>query len=184
MNIYNKIGYIFILKDINQLETLKNNISKILHHDPNWIGICHNLVESTDDIIDEMRYLQCKYNIVMNYNQIPDLYILDQFINNIKNGWTIVNIVGEEFNEDLYLKINKVNNANIPIALIKNESESINEMAYFNYIYKFLKGSKVEIDEETDIVRNMTYEEKIKEKSPDMIKTWEQINEINRSISN
>ena len=184
MNIYNKIGYIFILKDVSHLSQLKDNISKVLHHNPNWIGICHNLEESADDIIDEMRYLECQYNIVLNYNKIPDIYILDQFINNIKNGWTVVNIVGEDFNEDLYLKINKITTSNIPVALIRHDSDSINGMAYFNYTFKYLKGSKLEIDEENDIVKNMTYEEKIKEQSPSMIKTWEEIDEINRNIAN
>lgn len=184
MNIYNKIGYIFILKDISHLPQLKDNISKISHHNPNWIGICHNLEEFADYIIEEMRYLKSSYNIVLNYNKIPDIYILDQFINNIKNGWTVVNIVGEDFNEDLYLKINKITTSNIPVALIRHDSDSINGMAYFNYIFKYLKGSKLEIDEENDIVKNMTYEEKIKEQSPAMIKNWEEIDEINRNIAN
>jgi hypothetical protein len=51
-------------------------------------------------------------------------------------------------------------------------------MCFFNFIYKYLKGSKYELNEETEEVIFKTFEEKVLEKDPNMITTWDKLNEI------
>ena len=70
------------------------------------------------------------------------------------------------------------------IGLIKHNDESINGMCFFNFIFKFLKGNKYELNEETKEVIFKTFEEKVIEKDPNMITTWEKINEIYSHSSN
>ena len=57
-------------------------------------------------------------------------------------------------------------------------------MCFFNFIYKYLKGSKYEVDTETDEVIFKTFEEKVLEKDPNMITTWEKLNEIYSNTTN
>ena len=171
-----KVGYLFILKEETKFPELINNISLCLKNNPVWIGVVHELPDLTDEIINSLKDLPCLHNIICNFSSIDSLYIPDQLINKYKNGWTIVNIVGEKFDETLYDKLDNYIIANKkPIALIKNIDNSVNGMVFFNIIYKFLKGSKPDIDEETQDVTFRTYEHKIIEMSPDMIKTWEDL---------
>jgi len=180
-----KIGYVFILNEVSKLETLKENIHLCLENNPVWIGVVHNLPEANDNIIEYFKDVPCLHNIICNYDLIDDIYKPDQLLKKYKNGWTIVNVVGEEFNKDLCLTLeNYISNNEQPVGLIKDEGESVNNFCFFNIIYKFLKGSKPDINEETDEVTFATYEEKIMAMSPDMIKTWKEIYEINRNSSN
>ena len=180
-----KVGYVFILNEESKFENLKENVSLCLENNPIWIGVVHNLPHLNDDIIEYFKDVSCLHNIVCNYDPIDDIYKPDQFFKKYKNGWTIVNVVGEEFNKDLCLSLESyLNNNEQPVGLIKDEGESMNNFCFFNIIYKFLKGSKPDIDEETNEVTFATYEEKIAVMSPDMIKTWKEVNEINHNSSN
>jgi hypothetical protein len=103
---------------------------------------------------------------------------------NYKNGWTIVNVVGEDFDTNLINTLDfYLNTKTKPIALIKSGEDSVNEMCFYNFIYKFLKGSKLEVNSETQEIIDKSYEEKVAESSIDMIKTWKEINEINNSFT-
>lgn len=178
------VGYIFILKDESKIELLKNNIENILDKNPIWIGIIHNLVNLADDIIDKFSYISLPINIICNHNEITDVDSLDLFMKNYKNGWTIVNIVGEDFNTNLVTTLDfYLSTKTKPIALIKSSEDSVNEMCFYNFIYKFLKGSKLEVNSETQEIIDKSYEEKVAESSIDMIKTWKEINEINNSFT-
>lgn len=171
-----KFGYIFILKDVSKLDILKENISNVMLLNPIWIGISHDFPEKADYIISYLSDIKCSYNIVCNYNPIEDIYRLDQFVKNYKNGWTIVNLVGEELDLSLVNKLNNyLNLTKKPIALIKNNG--INGECYYNFIYKFLGGSVPKINPETEEIINSTYEQRIQEKDSNMIMTWEEINE-------
>lgn len=180
-----KVGYLFILKNKDKLPELINNISLCLKNNPIWIGVVHDFPELKDEIVDNVKHVPCLHNIICNFSTVDNLYIPDQLINKYKNGWTIINVVGEKFDETLYNTLDEYIISNKkPVALIKNLDNSMNGMVFFNIIYKFLKGSKPDIDEETQDVTFRTYEHKIIEMSPDMIKTWEDLNENNRIISN
>lgn len=180
-----KVGYLFILNEESKFDVLKKNISLCLENNPIWIGVVHSSPDLNDDIIEYFKEVPCLHNIICNYDLIDDIYKPDQYIKKYKNGWTIVNVVGEEFNKDLCLSLDAYLDSNQrPVGLIKDDGESINNLCFFNVIYKFLKGSKPEIDEETEEVTFATYEEKIMLMSPDMIKTWKEIYEINSHSSN
>lgn len=135
----NKIGYVFILNNFSSIEQLKLNISTAISCNPMWIGIIHNDKEIHKDIITFMESYHIPFNIIYNIENIPDILKLDQFMSNYKNGWTIVNVVGEQFSTDKYDTINKIPADIAPIALVRDESESINNMCFFNIIYKHLK---------------------------------------------
>lgn len=177
------VGYIFILNDISNIDTLKNNIDKALEKNPIWIGIVHNLVDSASDIILKFGYIACPINIICNHNPTHDIISLDMFMKNYKNGWTIVNVVGEDFDIDLIDSLDLyLNNTRSATALIKSSDDSVNQMCFYNFIYKYLKGSLLEIDPTTEEVIDKTYEQKVLDSSPNMIKTWKEINEINNSF--
>ena len=162
----------------------KEILQNILDKNPIWIGIIHNLVNLADDIIDKFSYISLPINIICNHNEITDADSLDLFMKNYKNGWTIVNVVGEDFDTNLINTLDfYLNTKTKPIALIKSGEDSVNEMCFYNFIYKFLKGSKLEVNSETQEIIDKSYEEKVAESSIDMIKTWKEINEINNSFT-
>lgn len=170
-------NYIFVLKDVSNLELLKDSILEAQNKNAVWIGINHDFPEAHNDIIKFCSSLVVPYNIICNYEVPLDLDRLDNFMKNYHSGWTFVNVVGEnlKYNEgivDLYA--NKKSN---PLALVK-EDETINNLCYYNFIYIFLKGSRTEINEETEEVTFDTYEEKVYKKNPAMVKTWEELNEF------
>lgn len=177
------VGYIFILNNESDIETLKSNIDKALEKNPIWIGIVHNLVDLANNIIIKFGSISCPLNIICNHNPTHDIMSLDMFMKNYKNGWTIVNVVGEEFDIDLIDTLNLyLDNTKSAIALIKSDSSSINQMCFYNFIYKYLKGSLLEIDPKTEEIIDKTYEQKVLDSSPNMITTWKEINEINNSF--
>ena len=105
---------------------------------------------NNEKIINILDGLNIKYNIVCNYDKIADLYKLDQFIKNYKNGWTLVNVVGEYFNHNA-------------------------KQVYFNFIYRYVNGSRPDFNEEEQVYYTKSLYEKISAKDPSMIKTWKEI---------
>ena len=177
-----RIGYIFLLNDINNLESLKEQLLSIEHSNPIWVGVITEFEECYDQIIDILNKYNFSFNVVYNIEKIPDIHKLDQF-SNYKNGWTIVRIAGENIIDDEKLLDKYISDGN-KIAIIKGSDQSINGMCFFNFIYKYLKGSKYEVDPETDEVIFRTFEEKVLEKDPNMITTWDKLNEIYSNTSN
>lgn len=175
----NNIGYVFILNDPNLIAELKENILNLIPHKPMWIGITNNDEEVNQDIISFMECFDIPFNIVYSIEELPDILKLDQFMSNYKNGWTLVNVVGEEFSMDKYHYVESIFNTISPVALIRDESESINNMCFFNILYKFLQGSKCKIDEVTKELVCEIFEEKVETVKPNMIKTWKDIYENN-----
>ena len=175
----NKIGYVFILNDSNLISELKENVSAVISRNPMWIGITNNDKEVNQDIIDFMQNFNVPFDIMYNLEDIPDILKLDQHISHYKNGWTLVNIVGEDFSIDKYDYVEAVFNSIAPVALVRDESESINNMCFFNMIYKFLHGSKCKLEEETEELVCELFEERVAASQPTMIKTWKDIYENN-----
>jgi hypothetical protein len=151
-----KMGYVFILNDLKYFDTLRSNIELIKDKNPIWIGISHN------------------------YDELSDLYRLDQFKKNYKNGWTLVNVVGEYFNPNAKSQVEKYIFKDFKSAgIIKDNKDpkdlSINNICFFNLIYKFLKGNDPEVDEVKEVVYYKSVFDKILEQNPEMFKTWEEI---------
>jgi hypothetical protein len=175
-----KSNYIFVLKNIKHLQLLKNILSTIKNKNPMWIGISHDIPEVHEEIIKSCNTLNTPYNVICNYEVPHDLDRLDNFMKNYTAGWTFVNIVGDEikYNEEaVHLYSDKNGN---PLGLVK-EDESINNTCYFNFLYVYLRGNKAEITEEEDEIQKIefkTYEQKIYEQSPSMVKTWKELNEF------
>lgn len=172
-----KLGYIFILEDFNDLDNLKYNISLISDKNPIWIGVSSNDPTKNNQIAEILDAVGCKYNIISNFNHIDNVYKLDQFMKNYKNGWTLVNIIGQEFDPDVKNKLSDyVLTQKKRAALIKNnldlEDFSVNGMCYFNFIYKYLNGSKAELNEEENVYYTKSFLQKVAEQSPQMIVTW------------
>lgn len=175
-----KMGYVFILNDLNNLDILKSNIELIKDKNPIWIGISHNFPDKAKDIIDMLKSYNLKFNTISNYDEIPDLYKLDQFKKNYKNGWTLINVVGEYFNHEAKSQVEKYILKDFKSAgIIKDNKDpndlSINNVCFFNLIYKFLKGNDPEIDENKEVVHYKSIFGKLFEQNAEMFKTWEEL---------
>lgn len=175
-----KMGYVFILNDLKHFDTLRSNIELIKDKNPIWIGISHNFPDKAKEIIDMIKLYNLKFSIISNYDELSDLYKLDQFKKNYKNGWTLVNVVGEYFNPNAKSQVEKYIFKDFKSAgIIKDNKDpkdlSINNICFFNLIYKFLKGNDPEVDEIKEVVYYKSVFDKILEQSPDMFKTWEEI---------
>lgn len=175
-----KLGYIFILENFDDLNILKNNLSLISDKNPLWIGVSSNDPTKNTQIAELLDTVGCKYNIISNFAAVDNIYKLDQFMKNYKNGWTLVNVVGQEFDFNVRDKlVNFVLKNNKRAALIKNsldpEDFSVNGICYFNFIYKYLNGSKAELNEEEGVYYTKSFSQKITEQSPEMIVAWSQL---------
>jgi hypothetical protein len=177
-----RMGYIFILKDINQLDHLENNLKLISNHDPLWIGIAHEFSDYNQKIISiiEETNPNVKHNVVCNFEKVHDFLKLDQFMKDLKNGWTLVNIVGEYFDIQNKYKVKKFTLEDLKsAAVIKDtndpEDMNVNNVCFFNFIYKFLKGSTPEYLEEEDVFIEKSFFNKVAEKQISMIKTWSEL---------
>ena len=178
------VGYIFILNDVSDIDILKSSIDKALEKNPMWIGIVHDLVDLASDVIIKFASTPCPINIICNHSPVHDIISLDMFMKNYKNGWTIVNVIGEEFDIGLIDNLNLyLENTKSAIALIKLNDDSVNGMCFYNFLYKYLKGSLLEVNPTTQEVIDKTYEQKVLDASPNMLITWKEINEINDSFT-
>jgi hypothetical protein len=183
-NIKAKIGYIFILDNPDNIEQLKQNIEQIKNSSPLWIGVNIDFPDLAADINDYLIGLNIPYNIISNYEKIAgDIYRLDQFMNNYKNGWTIVNIVGQTFDINMPTVLNNYLNDLNSLAIAKYGCGSLNGFTFFNMVFKYLKGSYPSILED-DTIMQKDFIEKTTEVSPEMIKDWKDIYEIYSTFSN
>ena len=175
-------GYVFILKDINQKETLFNNIRAIKNSNPIWLGISADFPEIGTEISQEVAKIlpDTKFNLVCHYSPIDDFAKLDRYKKDLKNAWTYVNIVGEFFNPNVKeVVVNYLIQNSGATGIIKDdksgEDENVNNMCFFNVFYTFLKGSVPEVDEENQMLIGKTFYQKVFEKDPTMIKTWSEL---------
>ena len=167
------MGYILVSQQNTTFEDIKQCIDKVLNNNPIWIGVyCYSL-DIKDACTSYLNSLQLKYNILLTFSDTSDFDKLDKFIKNYLNGWTHVHIVGQEFkNYSKDLLFQKILIENYKIGLIVENKDNINNMCYFNMIYKYLKGSKLIQDEDSGDIIDKTFYEKLKEKSANMIYTW------------
>lgn len=172
-----KLGYLFILKDFKDLPLLESNILAIKDSNPLWIGVSTNDPTKNYQVAKILELAKCKYDIISNYGQIDDIYKLDQFIKVYKNGWTLVNIVGQDFDINAKDKLEWfILKDGRKAAIIKNSDNpddiEINGICYFNFIYKYLNGSKPELNEEEKAYYTKSFAHKVYEKDPNMIVKW------------
>ena len=171
-----KLGYIFIIKDKNDIDIFKNNIDLIKNKDPLWIGVLHSFNSINNELCEILNNVKCKYNIVCQYTKDFDINRIDQFLPYMKAGWTLVNIVGEPFLAEAKEKLNHFINYELGMAgIIKYNNESLNGFCFFNIFFKFYKGSKIQYNEIDDTYEYKNFEYKVQEQNSDMIKLWENI---------
>lgn len=179
-----KLGYIFILNDENNIETLKENLLAISDKSPLWIGVSNLFADRNQEIssLIESTNPDVKYNIISNYENIDDLYKLDQFIKEYKNGWTLANVVGKTFNantKDILTKY--INDQKEVFCLIVQDKEAevpeVNNLCYFNFIYVYLRGNCPEYIEEDDSLISKSILDKVRETQKEyrMIRNWEEL---------
>lgn len=172
-----KLGYLFILKDFKHLPILESNINTIKDKNPIWIGISTNDPSKNYQVVKILDTAGCKYDIISNYEEIDDIYRSDQFMKNYKNGWTLVNIVGEYFDSEAKNKLQRfiLKDAK-KAAIIKSDNNpdvvEINGICYYNFIFKYLNGNKPELNEEDQCYYAKSFAHKIYEKDSNMIATW------------
>lgn len=177
-----KLGYIFISKSDNPLIGLFESFEKIKDKDPLWIGISNLNPEYNTAIslkIEEMMP-NVQYNIISNFEEIEDLYKIDQFLKNYKNGWTIVNIIGQELDLLAKEKLHKAINEKLDkFCLVVEDKEAeipnVNNLLFFNFTYCFLKGNCPEYLEETNELVLKSILDKTREKGSDMIRNWSEL---------
>lgn len=176
-----RVGYLFILNDAEHISDLKHQLATVKDSNPIWIGVISEFPQFHDELIHELQSFNCEFNVVCNLEKISDVFKVDQFTK-YKNGWTVVRIAGYPVVDNIYALEQYIEDGN-KLALITGDDDSINGMCFFNFIYKYLKGSKYEIDEQDNVIFK-TYEEKVSEKDPNMITTWEKLNEIYSNTTN
>ena len=173
-----KLGYIFILKDLHKVELLKYNISKIKSKSPLWIGISIvsndlDVFASTRDDLVKLLHDICPHNIVINNEDYSDYYKLDQFLKYYKNGWTYVNEVGDYFRSEAKdILTDFILTKGKKAALISSDVEQINDICFYNYIYKYLNGNKMDFNEEVAKFYYKNFYDKVYEKDQKMILDW------------
>jgi len=176
-----QLGYIFIIDGEKHIDEFKQNLETISTKNPIWVGIVHNAVNKINEILDIVRSTipTVKFNVITNLNDNMDNFSkLDQFAKHYLNGWTLVNVVGEEFKSDTKEKLQKyiVEDLNVAGLIKDKDNESLNGACYYNLIYKFLKGSTPEYDDDNELILFKNFFERIEEKQSSMIKYWEDIN--------
>lgn len=168
-----KLGYIFIIKDKDSMQTFKDNIELIRDKNPLWIGVLHSFNSLNSEVCKILDTLKCKYNVICQYTKDYDINRIDDFLPYMKAGWTLVNIVGEELLVDAKDKLNYFINDQLGMAgIIKNEGTSLNGFCFFNIFFKFYKGSKIEYSPDEDVYIYKNFEYKVKEKEENMVKLW------------
>jgi hypothetical protein len=98
-------------------------------------------------------------------------------MNSYKNGWTFVNIAGKELDTNLLNVLNGYVNDFNSLGLVTHDCDSINGFAFFNMIFKYLKGNYPSILDDETVVEK-TFIEKIMETSPQMKKNWKDLYEV------
>lgn len=173
-----RMGYIFILKDFDKLSILGESLRKVKPLNPTWIGIVHTCVANHKEVIEEMNAVGNKYfNVVMQLSQTQDFDKIDSFYKNIPQGWTLVNIVGEELKIDAKSTIEKEVNDNLKaISAVKFSDDTVNGVCINNFFYRMLGGSFPIVDEENQTIFYKSILEKITEAHPDGVYTWSELN--------
>lgn len=139
------INYIFILHSEFDIEKLYYNISLVQKQNPKWIGVVVNSDFPESRLVD-VSYQLNKYGISFDVSKSliaqTDEELVDTFYYNIpKNGWTVINIVGEYLNLTAKTIIEKyISNDRISLLYIHNDSKSINNVCFSNFIYDNLGG--------------------------------------------
>lgn len=172
-----KLGYLFILEDFKDLPILEANVQSIKDKNPIWIGVSTNDPSKTYQVAKILDIAKCEYEIIGNYAELDPIYKLDQFMKHYKNGWTLVNIVGQDFDPNVKDKLQKfIIEQNKKTAIIKTTSSpddiEINGICYFNFIFKYLNGNKPELNEEDGAYYAKSFAHKVYEKDQNMIATW------------
>jgi len=173
-----KLGYIFILKHKSEYENLLSNLLAIKSKNPIWIGISNRVEELSNNIIDfiNTNIPNVKFNIIISYDDITDDECIDKFAKSLGNGWTYVNIVGQYFNplaKDLLQKF-IIQDFQIACLIRDSDANSLNNTCFFNFIYKYLKGSQPKVLED-DTIELKTFFEKVQEQRESMIFDWSKL---------
>lgn len=164
------ISYIFILRNENGIESLLSLVNKV-SEEAVWIGVstvpeCESFARRT---LDESGV---KYNLIINTEEFSDYYKIDQFLPYLKNGWTYVHDIGQTFRDDVHSKIKKFIEDGGKFALVSDEHEAINDICFYNLIYKMLRGNKPEPSQ------MINFYDKIEREDETMIKKWSDLDEL------
>ena len=172
------MSYIFILKDFEKLNILAESLKKVKVLNPVWIGIIHTCTANHKEVIEEMNAVGNRiFNVIMQLNETADFDKIDAFYKNIPQGWTLINIVGEELRINALNEISEAINENLKtVAVVKNTNESINGLCFNNFFYRALHGSFPIIDEPNQTMYYKNIIEKVQEAFPDGVYTWEDLN--------
>ena len=171
-----KMGYIFILNSESNFDQLEYNINQIKDKSPLWIGVICTNAQPKKSIIELLNSIGCKYNIITDYLEKQEWFYIDTFIKHIKNGWTLVNIVGKEFIVDAKEKMHQVINEDLRvIGLVTPEEDSLNGICFFNIFFKYHKGSLPIFDEESDSYIVESFENKMRRNNPELVVSWSEL---------
>lgn len=161
------ISYIFILEDPNLKPDLLQKISLVKNHAV-WIGVT-TTSECETGLNENLSRYGIKYNLIVNSENFSDYYKIDQFKSHLRNGWTYIHKIGEQFRSSVRDDIkNYVDNGG-KFAFVANECEAINDSCFYSLIYKMLGGNSPEQDQW------INFYDKVEQLNPDMIKRWDDL---------
>ena len=175
-----RVGYLFILKNKDDMSKLRENLTKVKN--AIWLGVSHFYPELQKELIELSHQVtgHNKVNVICNFSELNknEYYQIDNFDKNFVNGWTIVNIVGEDFNpETLLSKLKTYINDQLNVAgvFLNKDSNSLNNMCFFNIYYKYYKGSRPVINPNTDKICYDNFIQKILSDRKQLVKHWEEL---------
>ena len=175
------------------IERLQETILSIKNqegdHQARYVVVMNDKVEYNPEIhaMLELLFKDCQmeghlpteYNILLTLKGFESNFeIVDEAFTKAKNGWIYITQSTSPVQKNLLQKIHKRINIDMRrLVVVEPKDENLNGMIFQSAAFKFLKGSKPVLDEETLLLDSKNFIERAKDMDtddPDTVVTWEQ----------
>ena len=151
----------------------------ITNDKPEYNPEMHDMLSLLFDEHQLEGHLPTEYNIILTLTDFESNFdIVDEAFTKAKNGWIYITQSNTPVQTNLLQKIHERINIDMRrLVVVEPKDESLNGMIFQAAVFKFLKGSKPILDEETLLLDSKNFIERIKNMDtddPDTIITWEQ----------
>ena len=179
-----------IEKPLDKLqETLLSIKNQEGDHQARYVVVLNDKIEYNPEIHEMLEllfegrqtkgHLPTEYNIVLTLKGFDSSFeIIDEAFTKAKNGWIYTTQSTFPVQKNLLQKIHERININMRrLVVVEPKDEALNGMIFQAAAFKFIKGSKPILDEETLLLDSKNFIERIKDMDtddPDTVVTWEQ----------
>lgn len=172
-----KLGYIYII-DNNTTEVKDRIINHIRTiKDPLYIYISLLGTNNAQEYKDVLDGEDVKYILDIRHEETNNYYQIDELSKKFKLGWSYININGEDLMIDAKEFLTDLVYDNENMVMICDKDGSLNNSIINNFVYKFIKGSKPDLDDNGIIIDHKTFIDKITSMAPHLIRYWEDDND-------